>query len=64
MIFIHTYTKHLDKNTQLTLEHHRFELHESTYMWILLNTTVSYDFSWLNPEMQNLGYKQLTLSYR
>lgn len=64
MIFIHMYTKYLDKNTQLTLEHHKFELHESTYMWILLNKTVPCDFSWLNPEMQNLGYKRLTLSYR
>lgn len=64
MIFTHMYTKHLDKNTQLTLEHHRFELRESTHVWILLNTTVPHDSGWLNPEMQNLGYKWLPLSYR
>lgn len=47
---------------QMTLEQHRFEMHGSTYMWIVFNSkyTVLHNLGFVKSMDANHGYKRST----
>ena len=56
---------HVGKGIQLTLEQHGFELHGPHICAFLsvVNAAVLLIHDWLNPRMQNHGYRGQTISY-
>lgn len=49
------YTTVIGIQLQLTLGQHGFELFWSTHMWILVNTYISIQSGWLNPQTRSVN---------